>query len=273
MSRLLAQSGETVHVIGQMWDEAEKSVEEQYGGKLILHRVPFEDWKTFFIRRPSSMVRSKIARALYASAFPAQCFSWLACALAERLVEEEGIDSIETQDYEAPLYYFQVRRALGLGPKRHPPCFVHLHSPTEFVVRHNDWNIERTSWLAAKRVEDYTISAADALLCPSRFLAGQAEAHYGLSTNSIEVIPYPMGDTGILKRDHDTWCSGSICYIGRLEKRKGILEWIEAAVSAVKQYPDARFEFVGANVLGPNLVFSEALFHVTCGRGLFSMAK
>ena len=268
MSRLLAQSGETVHVIGQMWDKAEKTVEEQCGGKLILHRVPFEDWKIFFRRRPSSMVRSKIARALYASEFPAQCFSWLAGALAERLVKEEGIDAVETQDYEAPLYYFQVRRALGLGPKRRPPCFVHLHSPTEFVVPHNDWNIAPARWLAAKRVEDYTISAADALLCPSRFLAGQAEAHYGLSMHSIKVIPYPMGDSAILKRDHETWSSGSICYLGRLEKRKGVLEWIEAAVSAVKQYPNARFEFIGANVLGPNLVFGEALLNRLIPRDL-----
>ncbi len=212
ISRLLAQSGETVHVIGQACGKARKTIEEQCGGKLIIHRLPFEDRVAFLWPRASSLMRSRVARELYASDFPPRCFSWLAGALAERLVEKEGIDTIEAQDYEAPLYYFQLRRALGLGPKRRPPCFVHLHSPTEFIARYNEWDMARPPLIMAKGVEDFTIRAADAWLCASRYLARQAEVHYGLLQGSVNVIPYPLGGTENIQRDQGTWSNGSICY-------------------------------------------------------------
>jgi glycogen synthase len=259
ISRLLAESGETVHVIGQLWDDTEKKIEEQCNGNLIIHRVPFEDRTGLLWRRAHSKMRSKVARALYASDYPIRSFSWLAGSLAERLVAEEGIDLIEAQDYEAPLYYFQLRRALGLGPKRHPPCVIHLHSPTEFIVRYNDWHMTQPRFLIAKRMEDYAISAADALLCPSRFLARQAEVHYGLPKQSVEVIPYPLGHITKIERDETTWSNGSICYVGRLERRKGALEWIEAAVGIARQNAHTSFEFVGANILGSNPILSEVL--------------
>jgi glycosyltransferase involved in cell wall biosynthesis len=168
------------------------------------------------------------------------------------------IDIIEAQDYEAPLYYFQLRRALGLGPQRQPPCLVHLHSPTEFIARHNDWDIGLPAVTTAIRLESYSIAAADGLLCPSRYLARQAEAHYGLAAGSIHVIPLPMGNNPTLERDQKTWEQGTICYVGRLERRKGVIEWIDAAVSVASDYPKARFEFVGANGLGTRQASGEA---------------
>lgn len=250
ITRLLAESGETVHVIGQLWEGAEKKVEEKYHGRLIIHRIHFKDWPAFISRKSGPTTKAKEERGLLESSFPPQYFSWAACHLAERLIEEEEIDVIEAQEYEAPLYYLQLRRVLGFGPKRCPPCIVHLHSPTEFIAQHNDWDICVPDTLTAKRLEDYSIATADALLCPSRYLARQVEAHYGLKEGIVSVIPYPMGDTPLLERDTRTWEKGSICYIGRLERRKGVIEWIDAAVAVASNYPLAHFEFVGANILG-----------------------
>lgn len=257
ISRLLAEIGETVHVIGQLWKGAEKKVEEEHHGRLIIHRIPFEDWTSFPNRKLSPLIKSPEEKGLFESSFSPQCFSWQACLLAENLVEQEGIDIIEAQEYEAPLYYFQLRRALGFGPKRRPPCIVHLHSPTEFIARHNDWDIYLPDTLTAKRMEDYSIAAADALLCPSRYLARQIETFYGLEEGTVCVIPYPMGESPILKRNNSVWEHGTICYVGRLERRKGIIEWIDAAVTVAGKYPDACFEFVGANVLGNNVMSGE----------------
>jgi glycogen synthase len=268
ISQLLAERGETVHVIGQLWENAELVTEELYNGKLIVHRLPFEERTAFLGPRMSSLLPSELERSLYASDFPAQCFSWQASALAERLVANEGIDIIEAQDYEAPLYYFQLRRALGLGPKRQPPCIVHLHSPTEFIGRHNDWNMALQCWVTAKRLEDYSIASADHWLCPSRYFARQAQAHYGLPESSVEIIPYPLGDILPVQRNHETWSHGSIIYVGRLERRKGLLEWIDAAVDTARENPKARFEFVGANVLGANRILSEAVLDQLIPRGM-----
>jgi glycosyltransferase involved in cell wall biosynthesis len=250
ISRLLAESGETVHVIGQLWEGAEKKVEEKYHGRLIIHRVHFEDWPTSVDRKSGYSFISWEEKGLFGSRFRPQCFSWQASLLAENLVEQEGIDIIEAQEYEAPLYYLQLRRALGFGPKRCPPCVVHLHSPSEFIARHNDWDISLPDILTAKRLEDYSIAASDALLCPSRYLARQVETWHGLQEGSIFVIPYPMGDSLTLERDKNTWEQGTICYAGRLERRKGIIEWTDAAVAVARNYPSAHFEFVGANILG-----------------------
>lgn len=246
--RLLATHGETVHVIGERWRGAPAAVEEHYGGRLVIHRIELE------VAPDDQSPGAREARALFATSFPSQAFAWRAGLLAERLVTEEGIDLIEGQDWEAPLYYFQLRRALGLGPSRLPPCVVHLHSPTEFIVHHNEWDPGHPAHLLAKRLEGHTVAAADAWLCPSRFLARSAEARYGLGDGRVQVIPLPIGGTKVLERPDQVWRDGSILYVGRLEPRKGVLEWLAAAVEVAARRPDVRFEFVGTDLpLGPTL--------------------
>ncbi|MGE5444131.1 MAG: glycosyltransferase [Ignavibacteriales bacterium] len=256
ISRLLAETGETVHVIAQLWDGAPKKIEEKCDGRLIIHRVPTNDWKSLN-HNPISEIRSKEVKGLFQSGFPPQCFSWQASLLAENLVEQEGIDIIEAQDYEAPLYYFQIRRALGMGPKRRPPCIIHLHSPTDIIVRYNDWDINHIYFRTAKRLEDYSIAAADALLCPSRNLARRTEAYYGFAEGSIRIIPLPIGDTPILERDKETWEHGTICYVGRLQQLKGVIEWIDAAIEVANEYTNSRFEFIGTNCLDTDSMSGE----------------
>ena len=257
ISHLLAESGETVHIISQVWEGAEKTIQEECNGRLIIHRIPFEDWTALRKPKPHPDLRSNVGRALFNTEFNAQAFSWEAGLLAERLVDVEGIDLIEAQEYEAPLYYFLLRRASGLGPRHSPPCMVHLHSPTFFIATSNDWDLNSPAILAARHQEEYCITAADALLCPSSFLARQVQAHYGVEPGRIQVIPLPKPADGRIRRAADTWVNGPICYIGRLERRKGLVEWISAAVQIAQESPQAVFEFTGANILGCNPIQSE----------------
>lgn len=251
ISRLLAESGETVHMIGQLWLGAEKEIEEKCGGRLIIHRVPLEDWTVFpGTLLPSPLIRSREARGLFESTFYPLAFSWQAGLLAEKLVQDEGIDIIEAQEYEAPLYFFQLRRALGAGPARRPPCIIHLHSPTELIVFHNDRDTAKPYFRESIRAESHSILAADALLCPSRYLASQVCTRFGLSEEAVRVIPYPMGKELRVERKDSAWRDGPICYMGRLERRKGLIEWIDAAVEVACEHSAVQFEFIGANVLG-----------------------
>ncbi|MEZ4586204.1 MAG: glycosyltransferase family 4 protein [Gemmatimonadales bacterium] len=248
ISRLLAEAGETVHVIGQQWEGAPKPLEEECGGRLLVHRVPLD--QVLALPATGGTARDDLAgpvEALGQSEFPPQLFAWQSALLAEHLVAAEGIDLIEGQDYEAPLYYLQLRRALGLGPSRRPPCVVHFHSPTELIFRYNDWDLGRPDYFTAKRLEDYSITAADAHLCPSRYLARQTEQLYRLRPGSVEVIPYPVGETLELARSEATWERGTICYVGRTEPRKGVIEWVDAAVAVARERPGLEFEFVGAD--------------------------
>jgi glycogen synthase len=245
ISRLLAEAGETVHVIGPLWEGAPKRTEETCNGNLVIHRVLHDEPLR---RGMDPAVSMRETAGLLQSDFRRQCFSWQAGLLAEILVDEAGIDVIEAQEYDAPLYYFLLRRALGVGPKRQPPCVTHLHSPTEFIFRSNGWDTWRPDYLTAKRLEDFSISTADALLCPSRYLARRVEAHYGLGSNSVSVIPLPIGDTPVIERAGTVWSEGSICYLGRLEPRKGVIEWVDAAVAVADEHPSAQFEFIGADL-------------------------
>lgn len=243
IARLLAERGETVHVIAQRWRGADTAREETHSGRLNVHRVAIE---------PSGndeMASGREAPALFGSAFPPQAFAWHAAFLAERIVGEDGIDIIEAQEWEAPLYYFQLRRALGLGPRFQPPCIVHLHSPTEFIVRYNDWIPDRPDYLMARRLENESIAAADALLCPSEFLARDAESRYSLPAGSVHVIPLPRGGTAVPSRSRETWTVGPVVYVGRMEPRKGVLEWVAAAASVAALRDDVTFEFVGTDLL------------------------
>ncbi len=243
VARLLAERGETVHVIGERWQGAPLSRDVQCDGRLIVHRVALD--------RPLPEGDQKLDTwtlgAMRHSSFPMQAFSWQVARLAESLVEQAEIDCIEAQEFEAPLYYFLLRRALGLGPRKQPPCFVHLHSPMQFICHHNDWGLGSGSYLAMKRLEDYVIQASDAALCPSRYLGSQVERHYGLGDGSIARIPYPKGDTPLIDRTTETWEGGVITYFGRMELRKGVFEWIDAAVSVAQERPGLRFELIGSD--------------------------
>ena len=249
ISNLLAEAGETVHIIGQLWKGAERETEEKCQGRLIIHRLPLEDWSVGG-GGPNPLLKTGELRGLFNSGFHPQCFSWQASLLAERLVQQEGIDLVEAQEYEAPLYYFQIRRALGFGPRKEPPCLVHLHSPTPLVGLHNGWS-HGTPWvLNARRLEHHTVMAADGLLCPSHFHAREAEEMYRLPQGSVHVIPLPLGESLDLERSRAIWQQGAVCYVGRLERRKGVIEWLQAAVSALRDRPEITFQLIGANALG-----------------------
>ena len=244
VSRLLAQAGDVVHVIGQQWAGARRAREEQCEGRLVVHRVPIE-WPLQVLNRAST--RREI-QLLGGSGLPSQAWAWNATLLAEALIETEGIDVVEAQEWEAPLYLFLLRRALGLGPAARPPCIVHLHSPTEFIWQHNEWDIGRPDYLPMRRQEEFCLAMADALVCPSHYLARQAEGHYGLTAGSVRIIPYPMGTPPVTARAPAGATSRPVVFVGRLEPRKGLVEFIEAAVAVAIDDPKLRFVFVGSDV-------------------------
>ncbi|CAN7577872.1 glycosyltransferase [Phenylobacterium sp. LjRoot219] len=245
IAKLLAKTGDTVHLIGERWDGAPKAREAHLDGRMIVHRIGPSDIP---IANPSQGARMKRElQGLRETVFPNQWFAWSAALLAERLVEEEGIDLIEAQEWEAPLYFFLLRRSLGLGPDQRPPCVVHLHSPSVFIHKFNGPARPRANLETLRRMEEFCIKSADALLCPSGGLARAAARHYRLQPDSIEVIPLPLGDAPRIERDFAVWSEGSICYVGRLEPRKGVIEWVEAATRVAQKDAAVHFDFVGAD--------------------------
>ena len=245
IARLLVERGEEVHILGQRWGGAPLKREVFHDGKLVVHRIGPND----LLQQSGTAERFIRERdGLKKTTYPKQWFGWLAAFRIEDLIEQESIDVIEGQEWEAPLYYFLLRRALGLGPQRAPPCIVQLHSPTEWICRFNGPTVVPREYPLMKRMETFCIRAADALLCPSNYFARQAEAHYNLTPDTVKVIHLPKGPTEPIARDLQTWANGSICFVGRLEPRKGIIEWVQAAMNVAQQDDDVHFDFIGADV-------------------------
>jgi glycogen synthase len=249
IARLMAERGETVHVLGERWKDAPLARETSHEGRLIVHRIGADDPLQSHWSNIASCAADELD-GLKRTAFPNQWFAWHAAFLVEWLIEHEDIDVIEGQEWEAPLYYFLLRRALGIGPKRRPPCIVHLHSTSEFIRHFNGALTTPRPYMLMKRMEEYCIRAADALLCPSQYFARQCADRYGLPVERIKVIHLPLGAVHFLERKHDVWARGSICFVGRLEPRKGIVEWIEAAARIAKEHSDVEFDIVGEDIWG-----------------------
>jgi glycosyltransferase involved in cell wall biosynthesis len=242
----MAERGEVVHVIGERWKGAPLVHETRHDGRLIVHRIGADDTLQPHWRKMANGTVDELD-GLKKTAFPNQWFSWHAAFLAEWLVEHEGIDVIEGQEWEAPLYYFLLRRALGIGPRRQPPCIVHLHSTSEITRHFNGALTTPRPYMLMKRMEEYCIHAADALLCPSQHFACLCAERYNVPIERIRIIPLPLGKIHHLDREHDVWARGSICFVGRLEPRKGIVEWIEAAARVSIEQPEVVFDIIGAD--------------------------
>ena len=246
IARQLAEAGETVHVVGQLWEGAPDRIVTLCDGRLIEHRISVEE--PIADTPEEEAEQRRILQQLAASTCPSQLFSWQAALYVEALLEREPIDVIEAQEWEAPLYYLLARRAAGLGPKQQPPTIVHLHSPTQMIFEYNEWDQTLTDFLPLARFEEYTIRNADALLCPSRYLAKQVSDLFDLGPDRVKVIPYAMGvETPVLPRSPEVWARNSVCYVGRLELRKGVIEWVDAAVRVAQTDPTVSFDFFGGD--------------------------
>jgi glycosyltransferase involved in cell wall biosynthesis len=270
IARLMAEAGETVHIVAQRWKGAPLAREESIDGRLIVHRVGEGDLPGD--GEEAERLRLELA-GLRASDFPNQWFAWSAGLLAERLVAAEGVDAIEGQEWEAPLHFLMLRRALGLGPERRPPCIVHLHSATAFIRRFNGSMVAPASHETMTRMEAFCIHQADALLCPSRFYAAQCEQYFSLPAGSVRVIPLPIGEVRPIARTPETWASGPVVVVGRIEPRKGVVEWMSAAAHVAREDPDIRFDFVGADILGMQAALAARLPSKMRSRFRFHGAK
>lgn len=245
IARLMAERGEIIHIIAQRWQGARAERETFQDGRLIVHRIGENDLPKHG-GGEEQLVRE--LADLKASAFHNQWFSWHAAFLAEHLIEEECIDVIEGQDWEAPLYYLLMRRSLGMGPRCSPPCIVHFHSASHFIRYFNGALPTPPAYPLMKHMEEACIRAADALVCPSHYFAGQCSQAFGLPRESIKVIRLPVGVTPVIERGPTVWADGSICFVGRLEPRKGIIEWMEAAARVAGENPKVHFDFIGADI-------------------------
>lgn len=233
IARLLAAAGDTVHVIGEQHPAVPDERTTLHDGRLVIHRVP---------------TQSPDSAAVQARTISPLAWAWNATLRAEQLVEREGIDVIEAQEWEAPLLFFLLRRALGAGPAWQPPLITHLHSPSESVWAHNEWPLDEPYLHHVARAESVVIQSADALLSPSAFLADEVAAQR--DAGRAMVIPYPIASPPPVSAPRPA--DAPVVFVGRLEPRKGVHEFLDAVIDVMRTDTSFRVELIGADVRQPD---------------------
>jgi glycosyltransferase involved in cell wall biosynthesis len=151
---------------------------------------------------------------------------------------EQASDIVEYADIdaEAVMHPFKLSKAV-----------VKLHTP-HFVLRQfytsgeTPYDTKSVSWL-----EKRAILKANGISAPSYDLAKAVAKEYTLPQARITYVPNLI-DTEFFSPCSDQPEAGqTVLYVGRLEPRKGAVTFAEAIRDIARQFPMARFVFLGAD--------------------------
>ena len=183
---------------------------------------------------------------------------------------------------EGPEFAADAREAVRLVPEI--PLVVKLHTPSILLFKLNystppsfsfrtkvgryiysifnglrpRWGhdpaleIHRAQTIEANRIERLHALDADEIVAPSKALGKAIIDEWGLNPEIISHVPYPyQASERLLKIPVDTH-TNVVAFLGRLEVRKGVLDLAKAIPNVLRQFPEARFRFVGPSDVSPD---------------------
>jgi glycosyltransferase involved in cell wall biosynthesis len=220
-SRLLARGGHEVLVICG----GSKASLEQPERRLTVYTFQ-ESWQV-----PGK--RSLAEDKSYAVSFPYNvvhywvAYAWQMAREVEYLVERFGApDLIESQEYNAIAYYVLERRLQCATFLAQTRVVLMLHSPDFMIQPVNGYTGYEFPAYWRGWMERQCIVRADALLCPSRWLANQVEEAMGEQLPPMEILPCPTDPDFAVRRFDTGNISRRFLFVGRLERRKGVFEML-----------------------------------------------
>lgn len=172
---------------------------------------------------------------------------------------------------EAPEIGALARFALQLVPEI--PLVLKLHTPS-FVVSQMNF-VPPTIWqkirwyLGAIRagkpprpypshthspeheLEKKHALEADEIAAPSQAIRDLVIHHWQLNATQLSLVPLPYTPVSALLDIPVETCNQTVTFIGRLEMRKGVLDLANAIPLVLRQRPQTKFYFVGANHPSP----------------------
>lgn len=146
------------------------------------------------------------------------------------------------------------------------PLVVKCHTPQFFLTYYNNWNLNllaKTRFIlgSLKRLKkpklywkyqktddiEYQIAQiADSVNSPSKSLA-KILSNKWLDSKDIFVLPYPFEiSKEILAIRPPVTENFVVTFIGKLEKRKGIMDLAKAIPMVLAKFPDIKFQFIGS---------------------------
>ena len=160
-------------------------------------------------------------------------------------------DVIEMQEYNAYGQYI-IQNKLMLNEKlKDIPLVVHLHTPSFETLKINQFNTYEAPFYWIGEMEKFCIKGADALVCPSQFLADKLQY---LVEDKIKVINLPFD---IDKEELEKYQNSTIekpekktlLYFGRTEYRKGVVQMLKGASKLWEKGLDFKVKIIGGDTI------------------------
>ncbi len=223
MARTLVELGHTAHVITEACGGEGENIEDG----VYVYRVKPVKLPVFLF------IRNKLAET-----FERLEYSFAVSKKLSQIVKKKQIDVVESTDARAEgLWYYFFHK--------NPALLIKLHTPESIIF---DWNnsLRSLDFSILKTIEEFWIMKAGKLLCISAEMPHVLSKYYKFDFHGIIQQPNPV-DVDLFKPD---WNSENgrdpiILYVGRLEFRKGVHVFIRAIPEILKEFPGARFIFIG----------------------------
>ena len=156
------------------------------------------------------------------------------------------LDIIEFPDVGAEGYF--TLRARQCGEFTGVRFGLRLHLCDHQIRALNGWPWE-DRWLASLRaMERFCIEQSDVLLAPSNFVAVEAIRSVPQAGDRVKLLRYPFSSDFLNSEfDAPTQSRPRVLYTGRLEARKGVADFVSAAVALLEDGADAVFTLIGGD--------------------------
>jgi len=221
MARGLFERGHTVHVV----THGERERTAFYDGAYV-HRVPY---------RTERYDRYRWLTGL----FHCLNYSHAVHEKVKRLVLNDGIQIVDSAIWQF--------NGLVTAMSGSVPVVVRLTTGFRQVATLQDKRGEDARLMG--EMERELIKRADHVLPNTRATIAAAEKTYGVELEDYTIVPYgiiPVPDSAIRPFDPERVPETlTVLYVGRLEKRKGILDLFQAIPRVLKRVPNVSFVIVG----------------------------
>lgn len=161
-------------------------------------------------------------------------------AKLHELVQAGKVELIEAADHMAEPLFFPTHRYPEI------PFVVRLHTPLAVSERVAP-NLPEPARRLVKRAERRFLLSASHLTAPGHAAADAFRHEMALDNKPITVFPnpptYPL-EHALMTTAEDP---NLVLFVGRLAKWKGVHLLVQAIPKVVRQHPEARFTFVGAD--------------------------
>jgi hypothetical protein len=238
----LADHGHTVHVLAVSLGQRD---EVSMDARVHLHRLAVPTWS---LPAPIRRRAGGLWRLLHRSVRVARYLAEL-----DRIV---GFDVIEAPNWGAEAAVHSVRART--------PLIIRITTPVVAVAVMSAKSERRRFGLRLHHYfEGLPVRRAACVIAPSRFIAEVAEREYRVPAGRLQLVPYGLPGvcaTGSPRSNTDTvappatddvsrrLAERTVLFVGRLERRKGIRDLLDAIPTVVEAVPHARFRLVGRDV-------------------------